>query len=203
MENSLSSSNTPPSNPSGGNSGGGTVEASDASKDEEEEAVHGSFKFSAFASLAHRISRDDQSLQKLERLRARWHARYGDCGSGTMSTSIGALVGSHLSETRTMACGSSLRARVSASINPLPPARVLLQEPTLPSSPQPGSPTVPSQPSGPMNTVNNGHANGLGHGERNCPKAQKTRRTAAPLRIYVPKLEVRQDTTVHVQQNPS
>ncbi|KAK4416670.1 hypothetical protein Salat_2492500, partial [Sesamum alatum] len=143
MENSLPSSSTSSSNPSGGVCGGGTEEAPQASN-EEEKAVRGSFKFSSFASLAHRVAGDDQSLQTLERLKVRWHARYGDSSSGTLSTTIGALSGSELFESHTVACGSSPRTRVTETINPLPPARVLLQDATGLPSPRPVSPNLPS-----------------------------------------------------------
>ncbi|KAK4424852.1 hypothetical protein Salat_1678800 [Sesamum alatum] len=91
-----------------------------------------------------RVAGDEQSLQTLERLEARWHARYGDSGSGTLSTTIGEFSGSHLSESRTVACGSSPRTRVTETTNPLPPARVLLQDTTGLSSPRPVSPILPS-----------------------------------------------------------
>ncbi|KAK4425448.1 hypothetical protein Salat_1738800 [Sesamum alatum] len=70
-----------------------------ASTDETKEAT--GFRFTAFASLAERVAGDDQSLQTLERVKARWNARYGDTGSGTMSSSVGALVGAQTLDNRT------------------------------------------------------------------------------------------------------
>ncbi|KAK4433476.1 hypothetical protein Salat_1109900 [Sesamum alatum] len=63
--------------------GGGGLEAVESASKEEEEEANTKFKFPAFARLSERVAGDSQLLQTLERLKARWNAKYGDGGAST------------------------------------------------------------------------------------------------------------------------
>ncbi|KAK4438924.1 hypothetical protein Salat_0227000 [Sesamum alatum] len=118
-----------------------------ASTDEDDPAsaaevgrVQTSFKIDAFTHLAERVAGDTQSVQTLERLKARWATRYGTGATGSISAQVGSLATASASGEQSVTCGSSSSPRVLHGVTyNLPPIRALLQ-------PDPAPVRAPSSP---------------------------------------------------------